>query len=66
MTAEQPGGSELKPITPARVAQELTKLSGDKRRDAFNPMLMTCGSPRSSMSFASAGSMVAVPRSSRR
>ena len=37
MTAEQPGGSELKPITPARVAQELSKLSADKKAGRVQP-----------------------------
>ena len=31
MTPQQPGGSELKPITPARIAQEVVKLSAQKR-----------------------------------
>ena len=31
MTADQPEGSELKPISPARVAQEISKLSAMKR-----------------------------------
>lgn len=37
MSDEQSGGSELKPITPARVAQELKKLSAEKRSGEVKP-----------------------------
>jgi len=31
MSADEPKGPALKPVTPARVAQEITKLSADRR-----------------------------------
>jgi hypothetical protein len=36
MTSDQPEGRELKPVTPARVAQEITKLSAAKRNGEIN------------------------------
>ena len=37
MADEKSGKSELKPISPARIAQELLKLSADKREGRVQP-----------------------------
>jgi hypothetical protein len=39
MSADQPDGSTLKPITPARVAKEIAKLSAQRRSGELKPDL---------------------------
>ena len=44
MSADQQGGA-LKPVTPARVADELRKLSASGRTARSRPMSTSTGSP---------------------